>query len=249
MKRILVWTFSCILTACVVVPTPDPTSTPTLPPTPSPTHTVEWFPPTATPTNVPTVEVTPTQDQPLNIGEVLYRDTFQTNRGWSIPLTKQGEVNIKNGELNLIIKEPDTFLFSVLEGEVYDDFYAEITASPSLCSGKDAYGFMFRAVNRYYRYSLSCDGEVRLDLILEQSALPLQPWMVSACVPSAAPSEVRLGVWAVGNEFRLFIDGTHQFTVTNEAISKGSLGVFARSVGETAVTVSFSNLVVREASP
>jgi hypothetical protein len=179
----------------------------------------------------------------------MHKDDFTANRGWTIPVSSRGEINIENGELNIILQEPNTFLYSALEEEVFTDFYAEITASPSLCSGKDQYGFMFRAVDRYYRYALSCDGQVRLDLILSQSAVSLQPWMVSACVPSGAPSEVRLGVWAVGSEFRLFIDGVHQFSVTDEEIDRGSLGVFARSAGDTAVTVSFSDLVVREVSP
>lgn len=250
MKRILVWALPLILTACVTVVTPDPTSSPTLPPTPSATQTIEWFPATSTPTPIPpTLEFTPTPEKLSGVGKVIYRDDFTANRGWTIPISSEGEINIENGELNIIIQEPDTFLYSVLEEEVFTDFYAEITASPSLCSGNDQYGFMFRAVDRYYRYALSCDGEERLDLILSQSAAELQPWMVSACVPSAAPCEVRLGVWAVGSEFRLFINGTHQFTVTNEEIARGSLGVFARSAGETAVTVSFTDLVVREISP
>lgn len=231
-----------------VTPTPAPSLTDI--PTTTPTETVEWFPPTSTPTSLPTLTVTPPREDDLSKGSLLYQDTFETEQGWFIPTTGRGSVNVSGGELNIIINESPAFLYSVVEDQDFSGLYAEITASPSLCTGKDEFGMMIRAERnqRYYRYSLSCDGYVRLDRILGQQVLALQPWTRSASVPSAAPSQVRLGVWAVGNELRLYIDGEHQFTVQDGEISRGSVGVFARAVGETAVTVSFSELVVHEAS-
>ena len=249
MKRILFGSLCLILTACVNVVQPEPTPSTTITPTMSPTDTVVWFPPTRTPTQIPTSQVTPTPESTAEYGEILYRDGFNFNRGWIVPSSQRGEVNIGKGELNIIIREPKTTLSSILEGEAFGDFYAEITASPSLCSGNDEYGFMFRVAGGYYRYALSCDGQVQLLLVLDQSAVILQPWMISSSVPSAAPSEVRLGVWAVGEEFRLYINDVFQFSVTNKEISEGTFGVFARSKGDTAVTVSFSDLTVREVSP
>lgn len=242
-----------LLSACTLVAAPQATATsqPSPSSTPLPSPTVVWFPPTSTPTARPTPQVTPTREMDLETGEILYRDRFQSRQRWSIPTSNRGEINIANGEMNIIIKEPQTFLFSETTKRDFTNFYAEITASPSLCSGKDEYGLMFRSrgMGQHYRFSLSCDGEVRLDRILGQSALSLQPWVPSASVPSAAPSQSRLGVWAVEDEFHLFVNGTHQFSITDQEISQGSLGLFARAVGETAVTVSFSDLVVRRAFP
>ena len=231
-----------------VTPTPSPSIT-TIP-TGTPTATVEWFPATSTPTPLPTRTITPPRDEDLKKGGLLYRDAFDTEQGWFIPDTGRGSVNISGGELNIIINESPAFLYSVVEDQLFSGLYAEITASPSLCTGKDEFGLMIRAERnqRYYRYSLSCDGYVRLDRILGQQVLSLQPWIRSASVPTAAPSQVRLVVWAVDGELRLYIDGEHQFTVQDEEIRSGSIGVFARAVGETAVTVSFSDLVVHEAS-
>jgi hypothetical protein len=44
---------------------------------------------------------------------------------------------------------------------------------------------------------------------------------------------------------RFFINGQYQFTVRDPSFPSGALGVFARSQGETAVTVNFSDLVVK----
>jgi len=241
-----------LVSACssTTAATPSPSPLNTAIPTGTPTPTVEWFPPTPTPTRLPTLTVTPPREDNLEEGEILFQDAFDTKQGWFIPTTGRGSVNISGGELNIIINEPPAFLFSVAEDKVFSGFYAEITASPSLCTGKDEYGMMIRADRnqRYYRYSLSCDGYVRLDRILGQQVLALQPWIRSASVPTAAPSEVRLGVWIVGGEFRLYIDDVYQFTVQDDEIGSGSIGVFARGVEETAVTISFSDLVVRGAS-
>ena len=45
---------------------------------------------------------------------------------------------------------------------------------------------------------------------------------------------------------RFFINDEYQFSVRDPLLASGRLGVFARSAGDTAVTVNFSNLVVRE---
>ena len=72
----------------------------------------------------------------------------------------------------------------------------------------------------------------------------LQPPTPSADVPVGAPGEVRLGVWALGTEFRFFLNGRYQFTASDVSYRTGGLGVFAHAAGDTPVTVTFSNLSV-----
>jgi hypothetical protein len=149
-------------------------------------------------------------------------------------------------ELTIAIVEPGAYLFSTRSETTFGDFYAEITASPNLCAGLDEYGLLFRlsSIGSFYRYSLSCNGQVRLDRVVGGTAGSPQPWLVSASVPRGAPSSSRLGVWAVGRELRFFINDEFQFAVSDSYHTSGILGVFARSAGENAVTVSFSELRV-----
>jgi hypothetical protein len=72
-----------------------------------------------------------------------------------------------------------------------------------------------------------------------------QPWMTGVGALVGSPSSSRLAVWAVGNEMRFFINEQYQFTVRDPLLTSGALGVFARSAGDTALTVNFSDLVVR----
>ena len=240
-----------LLSACLSVSTPEPLPTPTQTAVPSPTSTIEWFPSSPTPEQLPTIAVTPTQEFMSEIGEIIFQDEFFSSDGWTVPQTDRGQINITNGEIVIIINEPKSLLVGTLEKPDLQDFYAEITANPVLCTGRDEYGFLFRVFgrNQYYRFALSCDGEVRLDKIGGAGTLVLYPWTRSASVPPGAPSVSKLEVIALQDEIRVFINGDPQFTIIDQGLSLGSFGVYARSAGETAVTISFSDLIVREVIP
>jgi len=251
MKKISIILLVICLAACL----PDPTSTqePTATATmePSPSSTVEWFPPTATLEVIATMVVTPTPGIMLELGEIIFEDDFSSPDNWTVPWSERSQINIGNGEINIIINEPGTFSAGTLEKPDLQDFYAEITANPILCSGRDEYGFLFRVFGRYqyYRFGLSCDGEVRLDKIVGSGGTVLYPWTRSASVPPGAPSVSKLAVLAVNDQIHIYINGDPQFIVRDQQLIVGSFGVYARSVGDTALTVSFSDLIVREVLP
>jgi hypothetical protein len=54
---------------------------------------------------------------------------------------------------------------------------------------------------------------------------------------------------AVADQIHVFINGVQQFTVRDQQLLVGSFGVYAHSVGDTAVTISFSDFIVREVLP
>jgi hypothetical protein len=45
---------------------------------------------------------------------------------------------------------------------------------------------------------------------------------------------------------RFYVNGEYLFTVSDPSLRSGGLGVFARSNGENDLTVSFSDLVIRQ---
>lgn len=237
-----------LLTGCLspLVLEVEPTPTETLVPTSTPT--IIWFPPTSTPEPSPTFVVTATPEIMVELGEIVFRDDFLSSEGWTIPQSDRGQINIGNGEMNIIINEPGSLFVGTLEKPDLVDFYAEISANPVLCTPKDEYGFLFRVAgrNQYYRFALNCDGELRLDTILQDASSIQFPWTRSGSVPVGAPSVSRMAVLAQGDQIILFINGDLQVSITDSKLSYGSFGVYARSVGETAVTISFSDLVVRE---
>ncbi len=238
-----------ISSACAVAPAVEvlPTDTQAAP-TATVTPTVIWFPPTATPTAFPTPIVTPTVDMRPALGNILFEDDFSDAKAWTGGQSAEGSVALGKNELTIAIAETNAYLYSVRQEPSFSNYYLEITANISLCRGLDQYGVLFRVspAMDYYRFSLSCDGQVRLDRVINGQASSPQPWMMSGAVPPGAPSSARIGIAAQGDALSFFVNGQFQFTAHDPLLSEGGLGLFARSVNKMAVTVNFSQLAIYE---
>jgi hypothetical protein len=241
---LLLYGFVCLV-ACLPVNLASLTETPVPTETIMPTPTIVWFPPSATATqrSVPTYTGTP--DMSPGIGRVTLKDNFADEEVWDIATSDNGSASIHSNRLTLAV-QPGYYLASMRRELPLSDFYAEITARPSLCRGEDNYGLVVRGVgSSFYRFVLACNGMIRAERIAGGTRSPLQEPIPSGDAPGA-PGEVRMGIWAVGNEMRLFLNGRYQFSVVEPSFPSGALGVFVRSTGETPVTITFSDLEVYE---
>lgn len=253
MKIILFYCLIVILCAsCVAAPVSTLLPTDTVAPaTATITPTIIWFPPTATHTPFPTPVITPTQDMRPKLGDILFEDDFSDPKAWQLSQTDIGSVALGKNELTIAIGENDATLFSIRAEPILTDFYLEITAAPSMCRGLDEYGVLFRVSPNidYYRFSLSCNGQVRLDRVIGGQASSPQPWLLSGSVPPGAPSSSQIGIAAVGSNLDFFVNGQYQFSIKDPLLNSGGVGVFARSANKMAVTVNFSDLVVYKVLP
>ena len=242
--------FLILTSACGIPPTPISLIeiTPTLSPTSSPSATIDWFPATTTPTSVPTTNATSTQEPDEQQGDIILSDDFSEQVHWLLGTTTSGQVSLGMNELTIAISEPGGYANTVRRLPLLDDFEVEVSTAATLCKGEDQYGLLLRmsSPNDFYRYALSCDGRVRLDKIINGNATSPQPWIQNSSLPPGAPLPARLGVRLKGDEMSFYVNGLHQFTINDPVLKIGNIGLFARSVGENAVTVNFSDLIVRE---
>jgi hypothetical protein len=217
-------------------------------PTLEPSATIVWFPPTATSTPLPTTGVTPTVEMRPGIGDVILDDPFSETTLWTTGTNNTGSIAYGNNELSLAVSQAKGSLVSLRNAPVLSNFSLEITANPSLCRDADVYGLLLRYVDQknYYRFMVACNGQLRLERVQNSKVVILQDWTASGQVPPGSPLVIRLAVWAVNNEFRFFINDYYQFTARDQVFPSGKLGLFARSAGDTPLTVNFSNLVVNE---
>lgn len=223
-----------------ITATPRPATT-----TPHQTPTPIWFPATDTPTPQPFSTQPPTPERLVGIGAIITTDDFSDASTWDTATSDQGSAIISRDRLTLAA-QPGVYLLSLQRELVLGNFYAEITAHPNLCRDGDEYGLLVRAnAATYYRFALTCNGSVHAERISVSERHDLHDSVLSGDVPSGAPGEVRIGVWAAGPELRLFLNGRYQFGITDLNLSSGTLGVFARAAGDTPVTITFSDLVVR----
>jgi len=226
----------------------EPASPPADTVLPTETATILWFPPTDTPTAAPTLAPTATLNELPGLTDVIFTDDFSNPSHWQISSSDQAASIIEGNRLILVVRAPGATIMTPRNEPLLHNFYAEVTARTSLCSGQDDYGILFRTASGmdYYRYALACDGTARVDRVRTGTSSPMQPAVPSGDAPPGSPGEVRMGVWAVDNEFRFFLNGRYQFTAYDPLFGKGTLGFFARSGGEKDVSVSFSDLVVSE---
>jgi hypothetical protein len=238
-----------IFTSCSVLDALNATSIPILATeTPLPTSTIVWFPASATPTLGFFSTKPPTPEMRPGLGTTILTDDFSDPSLWDTATSDQGSAEIDNNRLNLSVQSR-VYMVSLRQELTASDYYAEITARPGICRGDDAYGLLVRAnanAVAYYRFSLSCNGTVYAERISVGTRELLQIPLPSGDVPRGAPGEVRIGVWAVGAEMRLFLNGRYQFSISNSNYPSGTIGVFVNSAGKTPAIVSFSRLSLQE---
>jgi hypothetical protein len=219
---------------------PTDTSTPTI----TVTATTVWFPATDTPTAMASDVVQPTVDEKPSVEDELLSDDFTNPAQWSTGQTAAGSVAYGDKELTLAVSQPKGALLSLSKVNLAANFYLEITVDLSLCKGGDAYGLLLRASSpeNYYRYAIACTGQLRLERVKNSELAIVQDWTPAGQIPAGSPLLLKLGVWSAGNEMRFFINDEYQFSASDPVFTGGMLGVFARSAGDTPVTVSFSDL-------
>jgi hypothetical protein len=235
-----------LLNACLPLNS-TPAAEPPLPTdTPLPIATIDWFPASATPTLKVLPANTATPEMHPGSGQELINDDFSDKTLWDTASSDLASASIRDHHLTLAV-EPGVSVASLRRDANLGDFYAEITARIALCRADDDYGIIIRSAgDSFYRFILSCNGLVRVERIKSSVRLLLSEPVPSADVPMGAPGEVRIGMWAVGSEMRLFLNGRYQLSIIEKTFPSGAFGVFAQSHGDTPVTITFSDLKVYE---
>lgn len=237
-------TFLLLLAACAPAEPSAPTETSL--PTASPTATIDWFPATATHTPTATAEPSPTPNLHPGVGALLLSEDFADDEYWDTSQSDNSSALVANGRLTLRTQLANGLVLSARNEVAYRDFYAEITASPSICDGEDEYGLVVRnnSSGNHYRFALSCDGRAKVDRFHNGSLVIHESWVTSLVVPAVAPSVSRIAVWASGSQLRFFVNDTLIFTTSDPILFVGRLGVFIRQDGSGTQSVSFSDLQV-----
>lgn len=236
-----------ILTSCTALDILNATSIPVISTeTPLPTSTIVWFPPSATPTFEPFATNPPTPEMRPGLGDELVTDNFSNSSLWDVAASNQASADIADNRITLAAQS-NIYMTSLRRELLINDYYAEITAQPSLCRGEDSYGLLVRANGgTYYRFALACNGTVYVDRLTNGAKLNMQKPVRSGDAPPGAPGLVRIGIWAVGKDMRLFLNGRYQFGIIDPSFPNGTIGVFVSSAGDTPTIVSFSDLVIQE---
>jgi hypothetical protein len=181
------------------------------------------------------------------VGDLIFFDSFDQPELWNTSSSMQAGATVTRNRLVLSISEPGPLrIISLRSQPVLGDFYTEAMVDISLCNGLDQYGIVFRvsSENDLYRFTVNCSGQLRLERVRGGETYPLLDWLSSGDAPLGAPAQVKLGVWAVGREMRVFLNDHFQFSQSDTVFSSGTIGFFLYAGGNSPVTISFSDMSV-----
>ena len=229
----------------LVVNTPDGTATPL--PTAETTQTEEALQPsetveetnTPTPTTTPTTTITsPANDPRLSLGDPDWTDPLDNGQNWLLDEDLFLALGIEDSHL-VMTGLTGTSGWRMATTPKLIDFYAEMTVSPTECSGRDYYGFIFRvpvinSPDQGYLFGVSCSGRYSLkkwDGQVESNGktTTLVDWTPAESVVSGSNQMNRVGVMVVGSRITLYANGVLLQEIHDETYPEGYLGIFINS--------------------
>jgi len=244
------WSFFAILSAaclsiaaCAEPTSPDVSSSPTAAEAvtrqPDPTQTA----PPPTRTAVP--------EHRLGLGAPLFEDSFDFDTGWDQGAAPRGAVSRLDNKLVISVQGPSSTLSSLSPIEPIADFMVEIEVRSEICENGDEFGLIVRVAgagnptqDSHYRFLITCDGAVRASRFLSGAEAPILPITPSAEVLAGAPAVNRLGVSAIDDVFRFFVNDMQVFELNNGEIPAGRIGVIVRARQGAQTTISFDDFRV-----
>jgi len=224
---------------------------PTTTPSPEPSETPVWFPATATRTPPPpraTSTATP-EVRPVS-NDVVWQDQFLFDDNWDIVSLSDRSAQVGGQALTLALKNYRGSLYSFTRAILPNNYYLTLTIAPSLCRGQDQYGVVFRSQTpqEFYRLNFLCDGTLRLELVRGDSVVRLAETMNSPQLFAGPTASIQLALWVHDEGVKVYVNDVLQLEYYRLQWFTGGFGVFVRSTGEYSLTVSSSNLVVRESA-
>jgi hypothetical protein len=186
----------------VVADTPVPTATtaPTKPPEPTATT-----PPEMTPTSTP--EADPRNELGNSAWGAVFEDDTQT---WFQYDNENSSAEVRDNKLVLTSYKANSYDNWSMSYAPMTDFYLELrfTTGPE-CAGKDRFGIFFRAPDptHGYLYMASCDGAYLVREWNGDEFTELIGWTLSEHIVPGPEVEHRLGVWAEGDQYKLYVNG------------------------------------------
>jgi hypothetical protein len=204
---------------------------PTMPP--SATAAPTEVPPTATLTPTPSSTVSPTAvsgDPRTALGQFTWRDPFDSGNGWNLGEDSFTEAKVEGGRFILTgLTTADGWRLTWPEVQ---DVYLEAAIRTRTCTGNDEYGLMFRVPDIHdpdegYLFGFTCDGRYFFRTWDGENMTALISATASSAIQSGSDKTNRIGVWAEGDDFTLYANGTRLTEITDGSFSdKGGFGFF-----------------------
>lgn len=187
--------------------------------------------PTENPPTVSVTQSTPTAapGDPVNtLGNPIWTDTFDSGDSWALGSDQFMNLSASNGTLRmtgLVLQSG----WRVSNRQAVN-FYLETKGKMENCSGSDNFGLFFRVApvkyDRGYLLGISCDGKYALRKWDVDTMTTLRNWTANSAIIKGPNQLNRIGVWANGNELKLYVNGILVDTIKDPSFGAGYIGVY-----------------------
>jgi tetratricopeptide (TPR) repeat protein len=190
------------------------------------------------PTPEPTILPTPAFS-------LAWQDDFSTpERDWGETSDLQSVKRFENGQYHISVNASELFIWSTA-GQDLADFIVEIEATQVSGPNDNGYGLLFRFQDdqHFYRFDISGDGFYLLSKRLENQWVTLVDWTESPFIHKGQATN-RLKVICQSSQISLYVNDRHLTDFSDVSYSHGDIGLFAGTLSQGGVHISFDNLKV-----
>ena len=175
----------------------------------------------------------------LDLGTPDWIDTFdKTSSSFSLGEYADTEFSIENGYLKMKSIKPAGDQWRMANRPALGDFFLEaVFLTGKECSGKDSYGFIIRSpdsgntiVDTGYVFGFSCDGQYRFYRNDKGTYTGIQNWTTALNLKTGPNQENRLGILAVGDSLKIYINDVMVAEFLDSNYLKGTFGLMVRSM-------------------
>ncbi|HID63492.1 MAG TPA: tetratricopeptide repeat protein, partial [Anaerolineae bacterium] len=188
----------------------------------------------------PEPPILPTPAFPL-----AWQDDFSTPKGgWGEAFDLQSVKKYENGQYHISVNVSELFIWSTA-GQDLADFIVEVEATQVSGPSDNGYGLLFRFQDdqHFYRFDISGDGFYLLSKRLENQWVTLVDWTASPYIHKGQATN-RLKVICQGPRISLYVNDRHLTDFSDGSYSHGDIGLFAGTLSQSGVHISFDNLKV-----
>ena len=177
-----------------------------------------------------------------NLGAADWRDTFVTATNWFLLDTANYKFELDEND-GLLMRSKQTSTgeeWGLSSQPKLSDFYLQGKfVMGDTCSGKDRYGFLFRApdVNEGYVFNISCDGHFRLYKWADNTFTALENWTRSGAIKTGPNATNEIGVMADGKTLKLYANGRLLAELQDGKFSEGRFGLLIGSANTEKLNV------------
>ncbi len=172
-------------------------------------------------------------------------ETFDDAETWRLGSDAAAELEISEGRLYINILQPGQVAWAVAE-RTFTDFKLQVDATQLAGPLDNEYGVLVRMDGdaHFYAFSVSGDGYVRASRYDDGRWEVLgSDWVAYEAVNQGAETNT-LTVKAQGAELTFWVNDEQVLQVTDDALARGEIGLYAGAFNESGVSIAFDNLVI-----